>query len=91
MKKYSKVDKKTLQYDFRLPINAGAALHRLVSFLSSFCIATSDQTPKKKYDEQKKNVPIVATGKFVYVRAATHDANFRNKGENVCHPKNCHR
>ena len=25
------------------------------------------------------------------VRAATHDANFRNKGENVCHPKNCHR
>ena len=37
------------------------------------------------------NVPIVATGKFVYVGAATHDANFANKGENVCHPKNCHR
>ena len=39
----------------------------------------------------KTNVPIVATGKFVYGGAATHDANFANKGENVCHPKNCHR
>ena len=54
MKKYSKVDKKTLQYDFRLPINAGAALHRPVSFLSSFCIATSDQTPKRKMWWTKK-------------------------------------